>query len=633
MIADHKTPESELPILICYGADHTLSVKGDPQNPWFNYGVSINPASGETLPFQSSPAQGALQTLVETGTAWALKCAEDGEERNFDCCIHSEFTATPYRIPMRVGHFSRKFGYTQTIIPASMINETVHASIEVVSTYTGKQLENVKVQWSVDGRFSHFDNTQASGFSRFAYAFPDPGGHTIHASIKNEIDGSLVTHEFSVQIYESNPWELVSIKVNGTPQPFDKAIVLPFDRPTEIIIDDEHEITRQLLLELTDIEGTRITVEPAGWQDPLNRQFKWTLTPETGKRGRFKFALASKEIELPREFDGRVLSDNLSAEVDVEINGKRTDHDNNIFFRDLPYTIKLIPKTATGAVITDLPVTLNYTIKSGLAKGDLRSTPEFDEDNKDQQWSMTGSNKSGIFDLSIACWGVANPLVLSANMLISQNIEDEAKASLDNDDSAFFLRGDTRTLTLTPKPGSPFDKVPVALRWVSGTNITSADLTCNPQLDVYSTTKTWAITPSNLKSGTMILELIFEHSVIAYTLPTYTIMSKNHSDEVDVKLDGNPVGVGTVFTAGKLHNLTVTAKPHSPYAYMPVSLIWGSSSTLTAADFTCAPSFGAPGMQFKWGITGNTNKQGQFSLELKWVQLTGTMSLGGLVLR
>jgi len=66
---------------------------------------------------------------------------------------------------------------------------------------------------------------------------------------------------------------------------------------------------------------------------------------------------------------------------------------------------------------------------------------------------------------------------------------------------------------------------------------------------------------------------------------------------------------------------------------MPVSLIWGSSSTLTAADFTCAPSFGAPGMHFKWGVTGNTNKQGQFSLELKWVQLTGTMNLGGLVLR
>lgn len=615
------------PMLTCYGASQRLAISGEPTSPWVEHGVYIDAPPGKELPYQTNPEPREIQTLSKDGCTWLLVSPEDGEEKDVVCWICSEFTAPPYGIQMRLGHFLCKFGYTQPI-PAQVIDEQLECSVEVVSAFTEKTIKGIKTRWSVDGLFITFDRTGESGISRFKHTFQEAGEHIIAVSFENEFDGSVAEHKFPVMVYEKDPWEFAEIKVNEVIQPRGVPIVLHYERSNTVTVEVAPEIAAKLLLELVDIKGTQIDF-PKGWQDPVGKKFEFELTPEVGKGGSFTAVFASKEVARTLELAGRVVSEDLANNVDVVIEGKLAPLKGNVFFRDFPYTAKFVSKA--GSAITDLPAFLTFKVVSGgIGDDDLISKPGVGQPNKDQVWDFSGSRNSGLFDAIFSCFGVSKPIVIKNCILVSSSIEVEADIVLDEDGSDYFWRGETRQIKLVAKPGSPMDLVPKALRWVSGTNITKPDVPCNPSLDVMSTTKSWDITPSMSKSGTMLLDLIFEGSPNPATLTTYTVVSRNHADEVDVELDGNAVMPGTKFKAGQLHKLSVTPKQYSPYAWMPVSLNWSGSADLTAANFKCQPSFGVPGMKFFWDITGDQGESGKFNLSLKWVQLPTPMSLNDL---
>jgi len=622
---------SDSPILICYGAEHTLTIDPKLNNSWVNHHVCIQAPTGQELPFQTTPEPGEGQILLASGCSWKLKCPQDGEETTFKCLLSSEFTAEPYWLRMQLGHFDCKFGNTRSSLPAEIEGDEVEIYNSVVSIYTEKMIEGVKVQWRVNGLLVLTDKTTAAGISRLKHVFPKSGEYEVAASFKNKYNDKIVEHTYKITIYEENPWKSVKVKVDDVPHLWGSPLVLNYEKTSIVTLEAEPEIARKLMAELVDVVNASIDISPKDWQDPVGGVFQITMTPQAARGGWFTLVFLSREVKLPFLIDGRVTSRDLANEADLEINGKRVSFEGNVFFRDLPYNIKLVPKV--GSAIANLPATLTYKITSGLVDVKLDSRPDFGEENKDQNWDISGSGSSGLFELILSCWGVQKSIVLTDSLMISSSINEEGDIKLDKNESDIFLRGEKRTLSLIPKPESPLAHIDAALRWVSGVNIAKADVTCNPNLDVMSRTKTWDITPSAKKSGAMVFDLILNGSVNPTTLTTYTVVSANHFDEVDVELDDKPVVPGTKFTAGQQHELSLIPKANSPYAYMPARLKWGGSTSLVAADFSCLPSFGTPGMRFKWDIQGDLGRQGKFDLEVEWVQLPNPMRLPNLELQ
>lgn len=626
------------PVYICYGASgndgHEFKIMAPPESPWVGHRVSINYLSDQMTPVSTFPKLGEYQPFFPEGCSWQLDCPEDGEDIAFHFQVQTEYTAKPYSIPMLLGHYARKFMGTRKPIGAPLINEEISTEVQVASSYTNKELPGIVVHWSVDGTPMEDIKTSTSGWSLFKHTFAEEQDHTITATVDNPYNNIPVVHTFPVKVYADSPWKSAKLTVNGSLISWRSPIVLLRGQAHEVIVEVAPTIAAQLRLGIVDDEGLTIDVQPADndWQSPVEGQFKWSLTPDQGKSGRVMLVFYSREVTNNWEHDCRVISPNLADELDLEIDGEPASVDGTYFLRDKSRTLTLSPKK--GSPFVDFPVIAACDALNGIQPENLQSSPDFGTPQTTYSWTITGTKDRGSFQLSFSSPLTLNPMEMDTSKLISQSLEEEAGASLDKDGKSIFWRGEPRTLTLSPKAGSPIENAPVILRWVAGTHLEKTDIICTPEFDVPSTSNVWTITPSSQKSGNFILELILEGSQIPLTLPTCTLLSQDYSDEMVVKLDGvELVGTGTVLNGGQKHDLSLAPKPTSPLAYMPVSLNWGGSTSLTAQNFNCSPSFGSPGMQQRWDVTGDEGKNGKFNLELKWVQLESTMELIDLELR
>ncbi|RON02640.1 hypothetical protein BK659_23585, partial [Pseudomonas brassicacearum] len=362
---------------------------------------------------------------------------------------------------------------------------------------------------------------------------------------------------------------------------------------------------------------------------PENGSVKWTIIggSQSGFFDlQFKFTETDEVFPLPC----RVLSKNLNDEAEVTIRGETVPAEGNFFLRGQAQTVTL--KLKPGSPLDGYPVTLTCAIKSGLVAANVVSVPAFDAEKTTHSWDVTGSTKSGTFQLSLTGKDMTTPITVALSTLLSASIEDEATVQLDGSD--IFWRGRPRILTLVPNTGSPIAGAPVVLRWVTGSGLETKDLKCSPELGDPTTIHSWTITGSAEKSGSFLLDLILEGSNIPMTLSTSVLLSSDFADEVTPKLDDIviPIG-GAVFPGGITHQLTLEPKANSPLAYMPVSLQWGGSSSLNAEDFKCNPNFNAHTLNLQWAITGDNNKRGDFSLKLLWIGLSEPMLLPTLKLQ
>jgi hypothetical protein len=567
---------------------------------------------------------------------WTLECPSDGEETDFELRVHSEYTAEPYTISLKLGHYSRKFQGVRKPVGAPMINEEAVAEIQVVSAYTAQELEGVEVQWCVDGKLIDTIKTSSSGWTRFKYTFLEARDYLITATVDNPYSGVSTVHEFPVRVFADSPWKDATLTVNSELMSWRSPVVLLRGSANEIAVQVSPIIASQLKLQLVDGDGVIIAVEPRAdeWQLPVDDQFKWTLTPEQAKSGRVTLKFESEDVGRGWEHDCRVVSGNLADELEVVIDDKPSSSDGNFFIRDVTRQVKLT--LGKDSPIAGLPMVLEREIESGLVDADLTSSPGFGVSNPDHLWNFTGSNNSGTFKLSIKCHGIPTPMILALNTLLSADLNDEADVHIEGAaipaKGQLFFRGEAQTLTVVAKPGSPLGRFPVALQWAGGT-LTADDVICMPDFNDFTDRHSWEIRGPTAKSGTFQFKLVANGMATPITPPSNTLISLDLNDEVDVKI-GNvavPEG-GALFMRGKSRAVTLTPKSGSPIAGLGLRLRYASGGSLPESDLNSSPDFEVTTTQHTWDITGPENHSGTFAVEVVCEQLAKLAIINNTVL-
>ncbi|MFS2201930.1 hypothetical protein [Pseudomonas sp. Pseusp3] len=169
-------------------------------------------------------------------------------------------------------------------------------------------------------------------------------------------------------------------------------------------------------------------------------------------------------------------------------------------------------------VTVEAPSAIAREINLGLAdNGGLETvaSPEFGAwvapVNGKFIWKITPhAGKSGRITLMFFSREVLVPWE-HRSLVISRNLADEAVVKIDGVDVSNsevpYLKNSKRTITLTPKPGSPLDGAKVSLRWVRGDGVVVQDLNVNPDLNQDTTVYRWEVTSSSEKHGTFELGL------------------------------------------------------------------------------------------------------------------------------
>ncbi|MDF9778454.1 hypothetical protein [Pseudomonas baetica] len=126
---------------------------------------------------------------------------------------------------------------------------------------------------------------------------------------------------------------------------------------------------------------------------------------------------------------------------------------------------------------------------------------------------------------------------------------------------------------------------------------------------------TWKITPDTGKSGRITL-VFFSREVLVPWEHRSLVISSNLADEADVKIDGVAVPAGgNWFYRDKAQTVTLTPKPNSPLAGLPVTLTCSIKSGLDVTNVVSAPAFGSETTTHSWAVTGKT-RSGTFQLAL-----------------
>ena len=359
----------------------------------------------------------------------------------------------------------------------------------------------------VDGRFNWKITPDADKSGRISLAF-----------ISREV---LVPWEHRSLVISSNlADEVDQVLVGGVPSPADGAVFFRNEPQIVTLTYKQGSPLQDYPLELT---GTPLTgVQPGNLTVTALGNNTWTVNSHTNS-GTFKLKLSGADmttgITLPV---CKVMSRYLTEEADVKIDGVPVPLDGNVFFRGQAQVVTLTPKPLSP--IAGYPVTLICTIISGLEAANVESAPEFDVEQTTHSWRVTGSTKSGTFQLSLAGKDMTRPITVAVSKLLSTNLADEATVLLDGDaippNGADFHGGKTKKLTLDYKDAKALIGVPLALDWIPDAGLVTGDLAAQPPFRQFSTQHEWTLTGAHLKSGTFKLKVFGEGESTALLTPT-----------------------------------------------------------------------------------------------------------------
>lgn len=371
------------PIYLCHGAEndesHTLQFAAVEGSPWINQQLSLHAGEGTsplTLTFEPS----GLQSLKPDGAEWQIGCPAGGTDRDFDLSIQSEFTAAPYRIPVRLGHYRRVLLRSSAPISAPVIGDTVTAEVSVGSYYLLEQpVEGVDVEWFVDDKPVCTVTTDARGVSLFEHTVATAGDVTITAKFESPYDAQVVEKSFKITVHADSPWEQATLRVNDTIIEWEDPIFLLRGQENTVTVEVPSSIADELQLEWVKVEGLEPVASPAfgTWNQRAadTEQFHWTVTPEQGLSGNGKLLFLSHEVLQHWELSCRVVSSNLSDEVEsIEVGGAVSPSDGVLFWRDAPQTVTVTFKS--GSPLHDYDLALEATPVSGVVDGNLDVTDD-----------------------------------------------------------------------------------------------------------------------------------------------------------------------------------------------------------------------------------------------------------------
>lgn len=611
---------SQKPVLICHGAEgpinrHTLGITPAQDSPWTNQGVSLNPVDGKPLPFHTVPPIGEYQLLVgSVGAKWELHCPANGVDSDFDGWFHSEFTAAPSKIPMKLGHYRREILRTQPPFRALVVGDQVSAEITVGSFYTKTLLEGITVTWKLDGK-EFIEPTSSTGVSRLSETVKNLGAQTITAEFHSPYEDKRVEASFDIVVYENSPWEQAKLFINGEQVERNEAFALLRGQENTVTVEVPSDVADEVSLELAENGGLNIAASPAFgcWVDRKDNKFTWFLTPDIGKSGRIKLIFLSHKVEQPWEHRCWVLAADLDEEVDKILvdNVPYPSSGITLFREDAPkiITLEFKPDSPLPESPSEWPLDLIATPITGLQPGDVivKQVGDF-------TWEVSASQRSGTFLSEVKGAPFLTGIALPVSKVLSKDVVDEAEAWIEQKNITkggnIFVVGQTHALWARPIADSPLGEHPIALQ------CDPQYMYCDPKSgEFFPAPKSWWFRAEPGKRGKFSFGIAGQ-DMNQMVIPDNYIVDADLNNDLKIEVNGVPMpATGMEFNAGQEYKIAAIFNDPD-MAGLNLKLDVVDLSGVEKTDFTSEPPLGRPSSLANWAFKGTALKRGVFKLRL-----------------
>ena len=286
-----------------------------------------------------------------------------------------------------------------------------------------------------------------------------------------------------------------------------------------------------------------------------------------------------------------------------------------------------------NAVTVSAPPEIAGAINLGLVEGgglNIIARPNFGDwvapVNGRFNWSIIpDAGKSGRITLVFLSREVVEAWE-HRSLVISRKLADEVDVKIDGFEvpaqgSIWFYRDKARTVTLTPKSGSPWPGLPITLTCTVYDGLDVDNVVSAPAFGSEQTTYSWGVT-GNTKSGRFWLTLADKGMTTPIDLVTSKLISSNLADEADLLIDGKAVPpTGIDFYHREPRIVSLRPKYNSPIARFPVALKRSIISGLKPEDLRSEPPFDGFQTDHRWTVTG-VSGVGTFRLSLAGESMT-----------
>ena len=193
-----------------------------------------------------------------------------------------------------------------------------------------------------------------------------------------------------------------------------------------------HPITLKCAVK-TFLLPENVTSNPA-FNSP-QRTHQWDVTGAT-KSGTFQLSLSGEGMTTPILLNiSKLLSNNLSHEADVTINGAPVPPSGNTFLHGQPQVLSIKPKP--NSPLSGHPVLLGCDIVTDHITN-VTSSPPVKTFQTEYTWEVTAEGTRGYFMLGLLAKGTTTPLVLNFCKLLSS--EQNSDSSATNTIAADFVQ-------------------------------------------------------------------------------------------------------------------------------------------------------------------------------------------------
>ncbi|MGO0693857.1 Ig-like domain-containing protein [Pseudomonas guariconensis] len=370
---------------------------------------------------------------------------------------------------------------------------------------------------------------------------------------------------------------------------------------------------------------------------------EWTLTGASDTSGRFGLEVWVEDFDTPRVLSTAVLmSSHLDDEVDYTLSGSDIS-EPPIFRRNVGRTISLKPKAGSPLTQLDLVARLSFNDGGTLKQTDMNAVPGYGQPTtvaKGLNWTLTGTDVSGVFGVTVTMERFQTPFVLGTCGLLSTRLEDDV--SNGQRTGVFIKRGvkNPRGAEATYPADSPLITLGAKLS-LKITDSTTGLVTAVPSegkpADMNATGVTsWALTGASSKSGQGMANIhcsLYPDSFIKANL--FFVHMPDIADEVEISWKG--VVIPRAKWTENAFEITAKAEKLSfrfkNFKGDPLGL---KIERLTSdATVTCNPgvSSSVPASKGYWEIKGATDRKRTCSMQISVTYNSTTIGgLGGFTL-
>ncbi|MBC3363964.1 Ig-like domain-containing protein [Pseudomonas sp. SWRI154] len=229
---DDEPQSLEEPLRLCFGAlgdkSHRLLLAPADDSVWRQTQAGLWLEEDTTALLSASPPWEHEQLIED---AWAISCrvpADDEQEYPHPVQVRSQYTAAPYDLTARSGHFRLELAVVQDVAyyPVVALKQSVTMRVKVQSHYTETALPNREVTWAVTSKNASAapvlftQRSDENGESTYTYTPTVADIYQVTASVDSHYRKDDAKHVFQVRALAADPWATAKFSLENTTTPF-----------------------------------------------------------------------------------------------------------------------------------------------------------------------------------------------------------------------------------------------------------------------------------------------------------------------------------------------------------------------------------------------------------------------------